>query len=65
MFRGAVVSGGLADLSESDDQRLILRPGLVFASAEAPIQVDFVLTAPIGFHDPDSFGSTLESSVTF
>lgn len=36
---GVIVSGGLAEVLESDDQRLILRPGVVFSTASYPVVV--------------------------
>lgn len=39
LFRGTVVSGNLVSLLVSDDNRLVMRPGAVFSSQEAPIQL--------------------------
>jgi glucose/arabinose dehydrogenase len=39
LFRGSIISGGLTDIQTSDDQRLILRPGVVFSNSEQPIQL--------------------------
>jgi hypothetical protein len=46
MFRGSALSGGLSDMLQSDDSRLILRPGAVFSSGEAPVQCDVVSACP-------------------
>lgn len=39
MVRGNVVSGGLPELLTSNDQYLVTRPGIVFSTSEAPIQI--------------------------
>lgn len=39
MIRGLVLAGGLPELLASDNQYLVMRPGIVFSTAEAPIQV--------------------------
>lgn len=46
MVRGLVVSGGIAELQASDDQLLVLRPGIVFSTSEAPIQIEMVAISP-------------------
>lgn len=48
MVRGIVLSGGLQELRQSDDQRLVIRPGIVFSTTEAPIQLEVLGTAPQG-----------------
>ena len=40
LVRGSVVSGGLSDLIFQDDLRLVLRPGVVISSVEAPIHLE-------------------------
>jgi hypothetical protein len=47
LFRGAVVSGVLADVNRPDDSRLVLRPGVVFSSSEAPVQLILSGTSPV------------------
>ena len=50
MFRGSVLSGNLASLQNSDDDRLVMRPGAVFSNAEPPIQIILNATAPTFSH---------------
>ncbi len=45
MFRGSVISGNLGALQSSDDDRLVMRPGVVFSSGEPPIQIILNATA--------------------
>ena len=45
MVRGSVVSGTLASLFNSDDNRLVMRPGIVFSTSEAPLQMQVDATA--------------------
>jgi len=59
LFRGSVVSGNLASLFSSDDNRLVLRPGAVFSTAEHPIQVILEGTSPEA--SPPVFSFLLES----
>ncbi|MCL6623679.1 MAG: hypothetical protein K6T17_03550 [Fimbriimonadales bacterium] len=47
LLRGFVRSGGLSDLSQSDNQYLRLIPGFVLNQAEAPIQIVVQGTAPV------------------
>jgi hypothetical protein len=51
-------------MSESDDMKLVMLPGVVLGSSESPVQVDIEFTAPVG-NNPNSIGFTLESSVSF
>lgn len=44
--RGLVLSGNLASLNASDDDRLVMRPGIVFSTTEAPIQLVVNTVAP-------------------
>ncbi|MCC6404685.1 MAG: hypothetical protein IT207_11820 [Fimbriimonadaceae bacterium] len=46
VFRGQTLSGGLAELTASDDQRLVVRKGVVANSNESPVTVDFTAVAP-------------------
>ncbi|MBA3727394.1 MAG: hypothetical protein H0W86_13420, partial [Armatimonadetes bacterium] len=59
MFRGSVVSGGLADLTTSDDSRLVMRPGPIFTTAEAPIQL--ILDGRSPFLNPSHLRFKVES----
>jgi hypothetical protein len=43
--RGSSFAGGLMDLFESDDSRLVSRPGVVFSVTEAPIRIELTGTA--------------------
>jgi hypothetical protein len=47
VIRGQVVSGGVSQLGASDDQRLVLRPGIIFSSSLEPLQVVVGGTGPI------------------
>lgn len=46
LLRGLVVAGTPQDLVASDDSRLVLRPGIVFSTSEAPIQLRLRARAP-------------------
>lgn len=46
IFRGNLVSGGVANVAASDDSRLAVSAGPVAMSSEAPIMVEFTGTAP-------------------
>ncbi|MDQ2986040.1 MAG: hypothetical protein M3R13_04885 [Armatimonadota bacterium] len=63
LFRGTLVSGGLSELAESDDTKLIVRPGIVFSTTEPPVQV--VIEGTASDQNPDSLGFSLEASVSF
>ena len=63
MFRGSVVSGNLASLSASDDDRLVMRPGIVFSSGEPPVQLVLDGTAPSAM--PTAFSFTVEANASF
>lgn len=41
VFRGVVAAGALPNLVQSDDVKMRFRPGIVFTSGEAPIQLVF------------------------
>ncbi len=62
MFRGSVISGNLASLQSSDNDRLVMRPGAVFSNAEPPIQVIVNATAPAS--SPSGFSFSLESNAS-
>ena len=62
MFRGSVISGNLASLQNSDNDRLVLRPGAVFSNAEPPIQVILNAIAPTS--SPSGFSFSLESNAS-
>jgi len=44
--RGLNVGGGLAEVLQSDNQYLTHRPGIVFTSSQAPIELTFNVTCP-------------------
>nr|MBA3726153.1 hypothetical protein [Armatimonadota bacterium] len=46
VFRGLLLSGDLNSLLESDDNRLVMRPGVVFSTEEPPIQLIVNATSP-------------------
>jgi Tol biopolymer transport system component len=48
LFRGILVAGALGSLFYSDDSRMILRPGIVFSTVEAPIQLVLDSASPYG-----------------
>ncbi|MBA3726549.1 MAG: hypothetical protein H0W86_08870, partial [Armatimonadetes bacterium] len=62
MFRGSVISGNLASLQNSDNNRLVMRPGPVFSSGELPIQIILNATAPTS--SPSWFNFALESNAS-
>ncbi|MGI8922831.1 MAG: hypothetical protein ACR2HJ_02125 [Fimbriimonadales bacterium] len=62
MFRGSVISGNLASLQSSDNNRLVMRPGAVFSNAEPPVQVILNATAPTS--SPSGFSFSLESNAS-
>ncbi|MGI8923277.1 MAG: hypothetical protein ACR2HJ_04430 [Fimbriimonadales bacterium] len=62
MFRGSVISGNLGSLQNSDDNRLVMRPGAVFTNAEPPIQIILNATAPTS--SPSWFSFSLESNAS-
>ncbi len=63
MFRGSVFSGNLASLQNSDNDRLVMRPGVTLGTSQPPIQVILNATAPTA--SPDGFSFSLESSASF
>jgi len=46
LFRGLLISGNLQSLIQSDNNRLVIRPGVVFSSHEPPIQLIVDATSP-------------------
>jgi glucose/arabinose dehydrogenase len=46
VFRGVLVSGGLPQVVQSDDQRAVVGPGIVAISSESPVTLRFDATAP-------------------
>lgn len=60
LIRGLVVSGGLPELTASDDLYLVLRPGIVFSTSESPIQLE--LTSTLSSAAPAAFSFKIESS---
>jgi hypothetical protein len=63
LFRGILVAGNLDSLRQSDDVRLVIRPGVVFSTNEPPVQarVDATATAAA----PSGFSFSIESSASF
>jgi probable HAF family extracellular repeat protein len=39
LFRGMLVGGNLTSLTQSDNNRMVIQPGVVFSSQEAPVQL--------------------------
>ncbi|MDQ2987095.1 MAG: hypothetical protein M3R13_10325, partial [Armatimonadota bacterium] len=56
-------SGNLASLQNSENNRLVMRPGFVFSVGEPPVQVRVNGTAPAA--SPDGFSFSIESSASF
>ena len=59
---GNLISGNLASLHVSDDNRLVARPGVVFSTSIAPIRIEVEGNAPVGTASAVQF--TVESSST-
>lgn len=57
--RGLHVSGGLSDLLQSDDLRLVTRPDVFRTSAVPPVQIQVVGTSPL--QNPSELKFTVES----
>jgi hypothetical protein len=53
----------LASLTASDDNRLVHRPGIVFATGEAPVQIRIDSVAPAA--NPDGIMFSVESRASF
>jgi hypothetical protein len=60
--RGILVSGNMASLNSSDDNRLVYRPGIVFATGQAPVEYDTMATSPT--LNPTKIVFAIESSAT-
>jgi len=60
--RGVLVSGNMASLNSSDNDRLIYRPGIVFSTAFAPVEYDTMATSPT--LNPMKLVFAIESSAT-
>lgn len=63
MFRGTVFSGNLGSLAASDDNRLVVRPGVTLSTSQAPVQVILDATAPTA--SPNGFSFSLEANASF
>jgi len=63
MVRGSVFAGNLESLLDSDDDRLVMRPGPVLSSGQAPVQLRLNATAPTA--SPNGFSFSVESSASF
>ncbi len=61
LFRGILVNGALADVFESDDNRMRFNPGFVLNSGEAPVWLIFDGTLPSD--SPASLEIVVESQV--
>jgi hypothetical protein len=61
--RGIVTGGNQQSLESSDDNRLTLRPGIVFSTQQAPVEVRFDATAPSA--NPNGLSFSIESSASF
>lgn len=62
LVRGVTVSGNLASLQASDDNRLVLRPGIVFSSGQAPIE--FIVEGDSSELDPTHLRMSIEASAS-
>jgi hypothetical protein len=63
MFRGSVLSGNLASLQNSDNDRLVMRPGITLGTSQPPIQIILNATAPTS--SPNGFSFSVESNASF
>ena len=59
LIRGVTVSGNLVSLQASDNDRLVLRPGVVFTSVQAPIE--FVVEGTSTELDPTMLRMSIEA----
>jgi photosystem II stability/assembly factor-like uncharacterized protein len=59
--RGEIVSGTWQSTITSDDNRLVMRPGITFTTSQAPIAVEFTAQAPL---NTNSLTLQVESSAT-
>jgi Tol biopolymer transport system component len=62
LVRGNIVSGGLASLQTSDDQRVVIRPGVTFSSQQDPIEVYVI--GNLGNTAPSALDVFVESSAS-
>jgi hypothetical protein len=60
--RGQLVSGSLGSLVNSDDDRLIYRPGIVFSMAQAPISI--IVTGDSPVLNPQQISAVVEASAS-
>jgi hypothetical protein len=60
--RGVLHSGSLASLLSSDDNRVQLRPGITFSSAEAPVRLRIEGVSPVT--EPSAMRIVVESHAT-
>lgn len=61
-IRGTAVSGGLSEMSQSDDLYAVFGPGAVFSTAQDPIVIEFFAALPTG--TPSSLELLVESRGT-
>lgn len=62
VVRGNLIAGNLQSLLYCDDDRLVVRPGVVLSSSDYPIQIVARAHAPMP--SPTSFAFTIESSAS-
>ena len=60
--RGVLVSGNMASLNSSDNNRLTYRPGIVFSTALPPVEYEIMATSPT--LNPTKLVFAIESSAT-
>jgi hypothetical protein len=60
--RGVLVSGNMAGLNSSDNDRLVYRPGIVFSTSLPPVEYDTMATSPT--LNPTKLVFAIESSAT-
>jgi hypothetical protein len=61
--RGIVTGGNLASLQNSDNNKLLIRPGVVFATGDPPVQIRVDATAPAAL--PNGIAFSVETSASF
>jgi hypothetical protein len=61
--RGIETGGNQQSLESSDDDRLSFRPGIVFSTQQAPVEIRFDGTAPTA--NPNGLAFSIESSASF
>lgn len=62
IVRGVVESGGLMQTQSSDDDRLVIKPGIVLSPSQAPIALELTTTSP--FLIPTLIQFTVESNAS-